>query len=389
MNEDREALLRWSVLAEASDQAASWLVDTLGPAAAFAWAGEAQANPVAATAHLARHAPPELIDKAIAAVPRWTARLDRADPGTMLRNAKVCGAHAMVRGDHGWPRALADLGPQEPYALWVRGEADLDAAWAGGIALVGSRSASSYGEGVTADIAAGLAEGTHGAAPRAIVSGGAYGIDARAHRTALAVGGTTIAVLAGGIDQFYPAGNADLLARVAATGAVVSEMPPGHAPYRARFLSRNRLIAAAAATIVVEAARRSGALSTARHAAALYRPLGAVPGPVTASTSGGCHELLRDNIAVLVRDATDVRELAGPLLGEADRESTGDGIDFAHPHDRAAFDAVGGRGGGADEVASRAGLTVTEALTSLGRLELSGAVVQAAGTWQRVTKPRV
>ena len=115
-----------------------------------------------------------------------------------------------------------------------------------------------------------------------IVSGGAYGIDSAAHRGALAMAGTTIAVLACGVDYPYPAGHADLFAAIAAAGLVVSEWPPGHHPARMRFLVRNRVIAAlACGTVIVEAGERSGALNTARHAADLGKPLMAVPGPVT------------------------------------------------------------------------------------------------------------
>ncbi|WP_084100204.1 DNA-processing protein DprA [Demequina sp. NBRC 110051] len=384
MSEERDALLRWAVIAEAGDSAAAWLVHALGPAPALAWASAAVDDPVTATARLAPLAPVKDVDTVIAAVPRWTQRLDGADPRETERRARVCRARLLVRGDPGWPAAFGDLAAAEPYALWVRGDADLDAAWGGGVALVGSRSATAYGEHVTAEISGALAEGdlAAGRRPRAVISGGAYGIDARAHRAALAVGGTTVAVLAGGIDQWYPAGNAELLDRIVSAGAVVSETPPGQAPYRSRFLSRNRLIAAASATVVVEAAVRSGALNTVAHALRMVRPIGAVPGPVTSTTSAGCHELIRDDKAVLVRHAKDVEELAGPLdpRGEPDPVS---GPDYAHPHDRAAFDAVGGRGASATDVAMRAGLTATEAMTSLGRLELAGAVTQSGGVWRR------
>ncbi len=145
----------------------------------------------------------------------------------------------------------------------------------------------------------------------AIVSGGAYGIDGMAHRAALASDGTTIAFLAGGIDRFYPLGHESLLTRIAQTGAVVSELPCGAAPTKWRFLQRNRLIAAASqATVVLEAGIRSGSLNTAGHAAALGRPLGAVPGPVTSPASAGCHRLLREFDAMCVVDADQMAELA-------------------------------------------------------------------------------
>jgi DNA processing protein len=148
-----------------------------------------------------------------------------------------------------------------------------------------------------------------------IVSGGAYGIDGYAHRGALTTGGRTIALLACGPDVPYPAGHQDLLDAVAANGAVVSEWPPGTRPARLRFLLRNRVIAAlAAGTVVVEAAVRGGALSTARHAQNLGRPLMAVPGPVTSATSAGCHALIREHSAVCVTCAADVIAVTVPFL---------------------------------------------------------------------------
>ncbi|MDF2576486.1 MAG: dprA, partial [Agromyces sp.] len=176
------------------------------------------------------------------------------------------------------------------------------------IALVGARAATGYGEHVTMEASAGLVDRGF-----AIVSGGAYGIDGMAHRAALASRGVTVAFLAGGVDRFYPLGHEALLARIADTGAVVSELPCGSAPTKWRFLQRNRLIAAAAdATVVLEAGMRSGSLNTAGHAAALGRPLGAVPGPVTSPASAGCHRLLRefDAVCVVGRRAASTRSPA-------------------------------------------------------------------------------
>src|SRR5450756_1961145 len=186
-----------------------------------------------------------------------------------------------------------------------------------------------------------------------VVSGGAYGIDAVAHRAALAAGGTTVAFLAGGVDRLYPAGNATLLAAIQESGgSLVSEVPPGSVPSKVRFLQRNRLIAAASrATVVVEAAWRSGALSTATHAAGLLRPVGAVPGPVTSAASAGCHRLLRDGCAVCVTDAADALPLRRPAPVES--------------------------------IARSAGLTVSEVRSGLGRLELAGLAEQDGGRWRQ------
>jgi DNA processing protein len=173
----------------------------------------------------------------------------------------------------------------------------------GDLAIVGARAATAYGTHVAAEIAADLASQDW-----AIISGAAYGIDAAAHGGALAVSGCTIAVLACGPDIAYPREHRRLLAAVAARGAVISEYPPGRRPDRMRFLTRNRIIAALAlgGTIVVEAAARSGTLTTARHASDLGRPLIAVPGPVTSASSAGCHALIREQRATLITSAGDI-----------------------------------------------------------------------------------
>jgi DNA processing protein len=144
-----------------------------------------------------------------------------------------------------------------------------------------------------------------------VVSGGAYGIDGMAHRATLASGGSTVAVMAGGIDRLYPAGHEALLSRIVEDGAVVSEVPCGTPPTRWRFLQRNRLIAALArATIVIEAGHRSGALNTARHADQLSREVGVVPGPITSAASAGCHRLLREGGAHCVTSVPEIMQLA-------------------------------------------------------------------------------
>src|SRR5665811_473528 len=196
-----------------------------------------------------------------------------------------------------------------PHCLWVRGSADLAGLVTRSIALVGSRAASSYGEYVASEMASGLADRRF-----VVLSGGVDPVCAAAHRGALAADGATVVILAGGVDRAYPAGNATLIERVIDVGAVVSEVPPGSVPSRSRFLTRNRLIAAASrATVVVEAAHRSGALNTANHASRLLRPLGAVPGPVTSVCSGGCPRLIRHAAAVCVTNAAETAKLAGEL----------------------------------------------------------------------------
>jgi DNA processing protein len=239
--------------------------------------------------------------------------VDRADAD--LAAAHAAGARLLVPEDAAWPReafapctlcGVPSLAP--PVALWVRGPWSAGELGKRAVAVVGARAATGYGTHVAAELGAGLA-----AAGAAVVSGAAIGIDGAAHRGALGVDGATVAVLACGVDRAYPVAHAGLLDRIAATGLVVSEYPPGGVPARHRFLVRNRLIAAlGGGTVVVEAAVRSGAQRTATDTEALGRPVMAVPGPVTSGPSTGCHQLIRDG-ALLVTCADDVLEAVGRL----------------------------------------------------------------------------
>lgn len=173
------------------------------------------------------------------------------------------------------------------------------------VSIVGARASTRYGEMVASDLAVGLAERAY-----AVISGAAFGIDGAAHRGALAVDGMTVAVLAGGVDRAYPVAHSQLISTIVETGAVVSEVAPGSAPTRPRFLLRNRLIAAmSAGTVVVEAGLRSGSLNTAGTAEKLGRPVGVVPGPVTSMVPAGCHQASREGMAVLVTDVPEVLDL--------------------------------------------------------------------------------
>ncbi len=244
------------------------------------------------------------------------ARLADLDPATDLERARQAGIRYVIPGDGEWPTRLDDLAGAAPLqqrggvplGLWVRGPMQLDQLTSA-VAVVGSRSSTSYGDGVSGAIGAGLArEGWW------VVSGAAYGIDQAAHRGALAGSdeGSTVAVLACGVDRAYPASHQALLAHIAEVGAVISEVAPGCSPSRLRFLSRNRLIAAlTTGTVVVEAAARSGALNTANWASRLHRVLMAVPGSVNTAQSQGTLELIRSGAAALVTEAADVLEMLG------------------------------------------------------------------------------
>lgn len=244
--------------------------------------------------------------------------------------------------------------------------------------MVGARAATAYGEHVAADLGYGMAR--HDVT---VVSGGAFGIDAAAHRGALAAGGRTVLVSAGGLDRAYPLAHAGLFEQVASEGLLISESPPGAAPHRHRFLSRNRIIAAlSTGTVVIEAARRSGALNTAAHCVALGRPLMAVPGPVTSALSAGCHDLLgRDrDPALLVTGVDDVLALVG-AIGEGINEPSGGPSPPGSPYDeldavaQAVLDGLPPRGWvDADALAARAGVAALDVVRALPVLGLAGLV---------------
>jgi DNA processing protein len=236
------------------------------------------------------------------------ARAVGIDPVADLAHARSIGARLVCPGEPEWPTQLDDLGPARPLGLWVRGPASLRLLALRSVAVVGARACTAYGTHVAQDLAAQLAD-----AAWVVVSGGAYGIDVAAHRGALAATGITIAILACGVDQCYPRGHGTLLDRIAEQGLLVSELPLGAHPNRPRFLLRNRLIAALTrGTVVVEAARRSGALSTARRARDLNRMVMGVPGSVLSELSTGVHALLRSG-GSLVTDAAEVIELVGAI----------------------------------------------------------------------------
>ncbi len=233
------------------------------------------------------------------------------------RLAEAAAARFIVPGDDEWPAGLDDLRHAEsiqrrggePVGLWLRGPGHLAHLMERSVAIVGSRAATAYGNGIAADLAADLVE--QGVT---VLSGGAFGIDVAAHRGALAAGGPTVCVLANGVDVAYPPGNASIFDTLAKDQLLVSELPPAAHPTRVRFLARNRLIAAMSrGTVVVEAALRSGARNTAGWALGCGRPLMAVPGPVYSRASTAPHLMIRNGQAVLVTSAAEVLELISEM----------------------------------------------------------------------------
>jgi DNA processing protein len=344
---------------------------------------------------------------------RWRVRLGELPTVADLERLCRQGIRLVCPGDPEWPGRLDDLGTARPYALWLRGSADLRFGCLKSISIVGSRLATAYGSYMTSEIAASVAERGW-----TVVSGAAYGVDGSAHAAALGVEGTTVAVLACGVDKAYPPGHKDLLDAIAEKGVVASEWPPGRNPSRLRFLVRNRVIAAlSAGTLVVEAGERSGALNTARHARDLGRYLMAVPGPVTSDESRGCHTIIRDWGGTLVTGPDDVLEVVTPLGeqagqapppvpdgGQRDGQRAGqdEGQQGRHHGGRPAvrpepvlprdqldlesavvLDALPVRGGlGTTAVAAKAGLPPAEVLRLLGELAAGGFAERCERGWR-------
>ena len=237
---------------------------------------------------------------------KLTDRLKAVDLGLLEEQIEKSGAQFITPESANWPTSLNDLNAA-PIGLVVKG--DLSILSERSLAIVGTRNPTPYGVRIAGDFAAGFVDREWN-----IVSGGAYGIDSSAHKGALIAEGRTIAVLASGIDVAYPAGNVRLFAEIAENGALISEVMPGAHAIPVRFLNRNRIIAALSqATLVVEAAFRSGSLRTARDAAELMRPVMAIPGPINAPTSEGCHRLIGERVAEIVTSVTDAIELISAL----------------------------------------------------------------------------
>lgn len=313
---------------------------------------------------------------------RIAERLPELDVDRDQAIARRLGARLLIPGDEEWPTALDDL-VAPPVCLWVLGPEHLGEVSARSVAVVGARAATGYGVHVAKELGAGLAERGF-----AVVSGAAYGIDGAAHEGALAVDGVTIAVLAGGVDRPYPAGHASLLKRIADTGLVVSEVPPGSAPTRWRFLSRNRVIATLTqGTVVVEAGLRSGSRNTARVAEEHLRVVCAVPGPISSAVSAGCHELVRAG-ATLVTDADEVAEAVGPM-GELAPRKQGvvlPGDDLAPSHRTVLAALLPRKALTVEELARRTGLGGAEVRGALATLELGGLAGREGLDWRRAPR---
>jgi DNA processing protein len=298
-----------------------------------------------------------------------------------MRALDLVGARWVVPGESEWPTQLDQLGVRAPFGIWVLGGGDLRLLALRSVAIVGARACTAYGAECAGELAYELVQ-----AGLTIVSGGAYGIDAAAHRGALAGGGASAAVLAAGPDLLQPRGNESLFRAIAADGVLVGELPCGVRPRASRLLQRNRMIAALSrGTVVVEAAARSGARRTAADARRLNRPVMAVPGPISSAVSAGCHAEIRDG-STLVASAAQIREMVEPVGSVlAAREADPEPGVLA----QRLLALLPARGGvGLDRLVTTCGSATADVLAGLDELAAAGLVLESADGWRLATVRR-
>jgi len=312
--------------------------------------------------------------------PKLTQKIAQAEQEIDVEaEIALCREHGidiLTEGHAAYPRALREI-HDPPGVLFVRGRLMPNDALA--IGIVGTRHGSQYGLRQAERLAGGLAR-----AGLCVISGLARGIDSAAHRGALAAGGRTIAVLASGVMNIYPPEHDKLAEAIAAQGALVSESPPRAQPLAGTFPQRNRLISGLSlGVIVVEAAERSGALITARHAMEQGREVFAVPGNVDSRASRGCHQLIRDG-AKLVESADDVLEELGPLVEATPRD---DGQVIHHPAElllneleQQVLSAIRGEATPIDQIIAQSGLPVPQVLSTISVLEMRHLIRRLSGT---------
>ena len=300
---------------------------------------------------------------------------DKIDPTIELATCHQNDIQVLTRSADAYPRLLREI-PDPPGILFFQGT--LKAADALAIAVVGSRNATRYGVTQAQRIATGLAQ-----AGITVVAGLARGIDAAAHRAAIAAGGRTLAVMGGGVLKMYPPEHAELAGEIREQGCLISEMPPNYVATRHAFPRRNRIISGLTlGTLVVEAAERSGALITARQAMEQNRDVFAIPGPVDSRNAKGCHALLRDG-AVLVESVDDILDALGPLAEENKRE---DGRAIRHPaelqlnsNETSVLQAIGSEPTLIDQIVQQTELPTQRVLSTLSVLEVRKLISRLPG----------
>ena len=366
-----EALVRFSALSEPGDGLAGLLLQLRGADQALEDYQSGRALGI--WAELVREHQPGYQSRLPELIERFTLRWSAAEPAALIAAARRVGARPVGADDEPmlWQQFEA-LGWHRPTLLWLAGTLP---AVLPSVSVVGTRRASVYGQAVTRALVGRLVGCT-------VVSGGAIGIDALAHQTAVDCELPTIAYLAGGIDRAYPTENHELFHQlVRAGGALLSEVAPGTSPSKWRFLQRNRLIAAhSQLTVVVEAGYRSGARNTAGQVIACGRRLFAVPGPITASSSAGCNLMIAEGLAEpLVSIDGFIKDLFGSSVSDVGAISRAENLTSDQVR---LLDAVrSGRRQLAD-ICLESGLDTLTARLELSRLEDVGAVTHSTRGWR-------
>jgi DNA processing protein len=299
---------------------------------------------------------------------RWLPRLSKSRLEHLFTRSSALNLQLVIPEQDHWPTGLDDLHDSAPTILFVEGDPGALSHLSDAVSIVGSRAASPYGLQVTKRLVAELAQ-----VPRATVSGGAIGIDAQVHSSSVEHKLPTVAVMAGGLDRKYPKANFPLFTSIRDRGALISELPPGVAPTRWRFLQRNRLIAALTpTTVVIEAGIRSGSIRTANNALELDRELLAVPGSILSGTSSGANGLIADSKALPL---CDLKEFATGWQRVNESE-------FESAIAKRARDAIREIGTARQfEISKSAGLTVFEAKLAISDLRRLGVIHEHNGTF--------
>ncbi|WP_345474304.1 DNA-processing protein DprA [Glutamicibacter ectropisis] len=396
-NQDRLTIAHLNQLIEPNDFTASALLQLMSPAELLGVIQREDYFPMSLKAKvdeiLGVKTSTNMAQELKTALTRWRKRLVLSNPMAALDTAARHHGGLLIPSDSQWPTQLDDLNLGRPLCLWWRAndpQLITGQALERNVAIVGSRDASDYGDQVTFDLARTLAN--QGCT---IVSGGAYGIDASAHRAALTVedwaysNPPTITVMAGGIDRLYPSGNNNLLNQIVARGVLFSEVPPGTTSARFRFLNRNRIIAALSRLVIVaEARHRSGALNTVSHAVELGRDVAAVPGSVFAPNSAGCHRLIAEGSAGILtspQDALDLIGAAGGAQSVHEQLVPQKSTDQLGREEGMVYDILSFRKSmPVDEISTRSGIPMIQTLKAVGRLEALGMACTDGLAWKLV-----
>ena len=362
--EELSEILTWNYLVEPGDRVATKLRGVLGNQRALEKLLSRDATEVDGLSS----------SELRSAFDRWLPRYKSNIAAETLQLAKRFDMRLLLPTDKLWPSSLNDLGLFAPMLLWYRGNPENFMKLDRSLSVVGSRTCSNYGLQITSDVVSSAVK--HDCA---VISGGALGVDSVAHRTALALRGNTVAVMAGSLDNLYPAGNWELFEKIGHSGLLLSEMAPNSKPTRWRFLQRNRIIAAlGSALVVTEAGWRSGSINTASHCAELGRRVFAIPGPITSPSSAGCNRLIRDNLAELMLDTDDVASELGWIDSNLVQDDQFGSLELR------TYDFLTTREQPLPQIAAAAGLTTSELALALGALKLSNQAEQGPkGGWKR------